>query len=94
MIASVADPGGRLVRENFTVPVRLNDVYLGLSPQFEIVGAGAGERVAYDVIGLNADGRRVAVRGVQWQLVREDWSYDWYLDGGNWRWAYRARHSR
>lgn len=91
MIASVADPGGRLVRESFTVPVRLNNVYLGVSPQFENRRAGAGERVAYDVIGVNADGRRAAVRGVQWQLVREDWSYDWYLDGGNWRWRRTGR---
>ena len=91
MIASVADPGGRLVREGFTVPVRLNDIYLGLSPQFENRRAGAGERVAYDVIGVNAEGRRVAVRGVQWQLVREDWSYDWYLDGGTWRWRRTGR---
>lgn len=91
MIASVADPGGRLVREEFVVPVRLSDLYLGLSPQFENRRAGAGERVAYDVIGVNADGRRVAVRGVQWQIVREDWSYDWYLDGGNWRWRRTGR---
>ncbi|MBN8608749.1 MAG: alpha-2-macroglobulin family protein [Caulobacterales bacterium] len=91
MIASVADPGGRLVRESFTVPVRLNDVYLGVSPQFENRRAGAGERVAFDVIGVNAEGRRAAVRGVQWQLVREDWSYDWYLDGGNWRWRRTGR---
>lgn len=91
MIASVADPGGRVVRESFTVPVRLNDVYIGLAAQFENRRAGAGERVAYDVIGLNADGRRVAVRGVQWQLVREDWNYDWYLDGGTWRWRRTGR---
>ena len=91
MIASVADPGGRLVRESFTVPVRLNNLYLGLSPQFENRRAGAGERVAYDVIGVNADGQRVAVRGVQWQIVREDWSYDWYLDGGQWRWRRTGR---
>ena len=32
MVASVADPGGRVVRESFTVPVRLNDVYLGMKP--------------------------------------------------------------
>ena len=31
MIASVADPGGRVVRESFTVPVRLRDVYIGLA---------------------------------------------------------------
>jgi uncharacterized protein YfaS (alpha-2-macroglobulin family) len=91
MIASVADPGGRLVREDFTVPVRLNDLYLGLAPQFENRRAGAGERVAYDLIAVNGDGRRVALRGVEWQLVREDWSYDWYLDGGNWRWRRTGR---
>ncbi|HYD89317.1 MAG TPA: alpha-2-macroglobulin [Vitreimonas sp.] len=91
VIASVADPGGRLVRESFTVPVRLSNLYLGLAPQFENRRAGAGERVAYDVIALNADGRRVAARGVQWQLVREDWSYDWYLDNGAWRWRRTGR---
>jgi uncharacterized protein YfaS (alpha-2-macroglobulin family) len=91
MIASVADPGGRVVREGFEVPVRLRDIYLGLSPQFENRRAGAGERVAYDLIALNADGRRVAVRGVQWQIVREDWNYDWYLDGGTWRWRRTGR---
>jgi uncharacterized protein YfaS (alpha-2-macroglobulin family) len=91
MLASVADPGGRVVRESFTVPVRLNNVYLGLAPQFENRRAGVGERVAYDLIALNADGRRVAQRGVQWQLVREDWNYDWYLDNGQWRWRRTGR---
>jgi uncharacterized protein YfaS (alpha-2-macroglobulin family) len=91
MIASVADPGGRLVREGFTVPVRLNPVYLGVAPQFENRRAGAGETVAYDIITLDADGRRTAQRGVQWELVREDWSYDWYLDNGQWRWRRTGR---
>jgi len=91
IIASVADPGGRLVRESFTVPVRLSNTYLGLSPQFENRRAGAGERVAYDVIAVNGDGQRVATRGVQWQLVREEWNYDWYLDNGSWRWRRTGR---
>jgi uncharacterized protein YfaS (alpha-2-macroglobulin family) len=91
MIASVADPGGRVVRESFTVPVRLSDLYIGLKPTFENRRAGAGERVAYDVIAVNANGQRAAARGVQWQLVREDWNYDWYLDGGTWRWRRTGR---
>ncbi len=91
MIVSVADPGGRLVREGFMLPVRLGDLYIGLKAQFENRRAGAGERVAYDVIALNGAGNRVGVRGVQWQLVREDWSYDWYLDSGNWRWRRTGR---
>ena len=60
------------------MPVRLNDVYLGLQPQFENRRAGAGERVAFDVIAVNADGRRVArarramaarARGLELRLV-------------------------
>ncbi|HVY86259.1 MAG TPA: alpha-2-macroglobulin [Caulobacterales bacterium] len=91
VVASVADPGGRMVRESFTVPVRLRNVYLGLKPRFENSRAGAGQRVAYELIALNADGRRAVVHGVQWQLVREDWSYDWYLDNGTWRWRRTGR---
>ena len=91
MVASVADPGGRVVRESFTVPVRLSNVYIGVKPQFENRRAGAGERVAFDVIAVNGDGQRVAARGVQWQMVREDWSYDWYLDNGTWRWRRTGR---
>jgi len=91
MIASVADPGGRVVRESFTVPVRLNDFYFGLKPTFENRRAGQGEVVGFDVIALNGSGQRVAVRGVQWQVVREEWNYDWYLDGGQWRWRRTGR---
>ena len=47
--------------------------------------------MGYDVIALNGNGQRVAVRGVQWQIVREDWNYDWYLDGGQWRWRRTGR---
>jgi alpha-2-macroglobulin len=91
MIASVSDPGGRVVREGFTVPVRTRDLYIGLKPTFENRRAGAGERVAYDVIAVNGQGARVGVRGLQWQLVREEWNYDWYLDGGQWRWRRTGR---
>ncbi|MES1197562.1 MAG: alpha-2-macroglobulin [Pseudomonadota bacterium] len=91
VVAGVADPGGRMVRESFTVPVRLRNVYFGLKPRFENDRASSGQGISYDLIALNADGHRAAVRGVQWQIVREDWSYDWYLDNGNWRWRRSGR---
>jgi alpha-2-macroglobulin len=91
MTASVADPGGRQVREGFALPVRLRDLYIGLKPGFENRRAGEGEAAGFDVIALNGAGARVGVRGVQWQVVREDWNYDWYLDGGQWRWRRSGR---
>jgi hypothetical protein len=91
VIASVADPGGRVVREDFVVPVRLNNVYFGLKPSFEGRRAGLGETIGFDLIAVNPDGARIGARGVQWRLVREEWSYDWYLDGGQWRWRRTGR---
>src|SRR5262249_53562568 len=91
VVASVADPGGRMVRESFTLPVRTHDLYLGLKARFENQRAETGQTIGYDLVTVNAMGQRVAARGIQWQLVREDWSYDWYLDNGSWRWRRTGR---
>ncbi|MFT3729281.1 MAG: alpha-2-macroglobulin [Terricaulis sp.] len=91
VVASVADPGGRVVRESFTLPARTDDLYIGIKPTFENQRAGAGQRVAFDVIAVNALGQRAGVRNVEWQIVREDWNYDWYLDNGTWRWRRTGR---
>ena len=64
VVASVADPGGRVVRESFTLPARTDDLYIGIKPTFENRRAGAGERVAFDVVAVNAQGQRASVRNV------------------------------
>ncbi|MDX2234476.1 MAG: alpha-2-macroglobulin [Hyphomonadaceae bacterium] len=89
VIASVAEPGGRVVRENFDIPVRLQSQYIGVKSR----GDGwlrAGQPAVFDVIAVNAEGARVAAR-LQWRLVEEDWSYDWYLEGGQWKWRRTGR---
>ncbi len=91
VVASVSDPGGRVVRDRLALPVRLSNVYFGLKPRFENARAGEGKPAAYELIAVNGAGARVAVRAVQWRLVREDWNYDWYLDGGQWRWRRTGR---
>ncbi len=91
VVASVADPGGRVVRESFQMPVRLSDAYLGVKPRFENRSVGRGRPVAFDVIAMNAAGQRASLQNVSWQIVEEDWSYDWYLDNGTWRWRRTGR---
>lgn len=89
VIASVLEPGGRVVRENFDIPVRLKAQYLGVKPK----GDGyvrAGQSASFDVIAVDANGRRAASR-VTWRMVEEDWSYDWYLEGGQWKWRRTGR---
>ncbi|MES1202910.1 MAG: MG2 domain-containing protein, partial [Pseudomonadota bacterium] len=91
VVATVAEPGGRTVREGFDVPVRTNDVYLGVKPVFDGGYVAENAKVAFNLIALNPAGQRAIARGVTWQLVEEDWSYDWYLEGGQWKWRRTGR---
>jgi hypothetical protein len=91
VVTSVADPGGRVVRESFALPVRLQNRYIGVKDAFDNGVVAEGRAPAFDVVVVDAAGAQVAARGVAWTLVREDWSYDWYLDGGQWRWRRTGR---
>jgi alpha-2-macroglobulin len=90
VVASVAEPGGRVVRESFRIPVRTRDIYLGVRPKFDSGRVNEGGRADFELAALNAAGARAATR-VSWRLVEEDWNYDWYLDGGRWKWRRSGR---
>lgn len=89
--ATVSDPGGRPVRQGLAIPVRLSGLYLGVRPRFENDVVRENGAAAFDVIALDPAGDRVAARNVLWRLVEEDWSYDWYLQDGEWRWRRTGR---
>ncbi len=89
--ASVSDPGGRMVRQGFDVPVRLSNAYLGVRATFENDTVPEGAPAGFEVIALSPAGAPVAVRDAEWTLVEEDWSYDWYLQDGDWRWRRTGR---
>jgi alpha-2-macroglobulin len=91
VVATVSEPGGRTVREGFDVPVRTNKVYLGVKPAFDGDHVADNGRAGFQLIALDPQGRRAIANGVTWQLVEEDWSYDWYLDGGQWKWRRTGR---
>lgn len=91
IVASVADPGGRVVRESFSIPVRLSNRYIGVRQRFDNGAIASGGTANFDIVAVDAAGRQSAARGVSWTLVEEDWSYDWYLDGGVWRWRRTGR---
>ncbi|WP_427450744.1 alpha-2-macroglobulin family protein [Litorimonas sp. WD9-15] len=89
VIAGVAEPGGRYVRENRFIPVRPLDLYTGFDPKFD----GRADRqlaAQIDLISLNAAGERVAA-DLTWTLVKEERDYNWYRQYD--RWQYRVRTS-
>ncbi|MGC1302673.1 MAG: alpha-2-macroglobulin, partial [Caulobacteraceae bacterium] len=79
--ASVLEPGGRPVTEGMTLKLRLKPVYFGV----KITQGALGEEQtqSYDVIAVDAQGRRVAHR-VNYTLISENWTYDWFEQNGRW----------
>jgi uncharacterized protein YfaS (alpha-2-macroglobulin family) len=83
--ASVFEPSGRPVTEGATLVIRPRPLFLGVKVD-TTDSSGSEPKVGLDVIAVNAQGARVAASGVQWSLVSENWTYDWYQDNGRWRW--------
>jgi hypothetical protein len=91
VVATVFEPGGRTVREGFSIPVRLTPRYIGLRLKGEAYSVPENGRGVVEVTLVDGAGQRAPGQGLSWTLVREDWSYDWYLDSGQWRWRRTGR---
>ncbi len=89
--AAVLEPGGRAVREQMDLSVRLSRRYLGLRPTFEGGSAGENTPLAFDVVAVDRAGKRVAQGDLAWRLIEEDYGYDWYLQDGQWKWRRTGR---
>ncbi len=85
---SVFEPGGRPVTEEADLKVRLKPLYLGVRAT---AGPGAEPLETFDVIAVDAMGRRVAAPGVRYRLISERWNYDWYEQNGRWAWRRTSR---
>lgn len=79
-----AEPGGRYVKNSTRVPVRTNDIYIGMKPDFD----GRVERnkpFTFNVKAVDWQGAPVSLNDAEWVLVEEDWHYNWYKSYGSWR---------
>ncbi|MBI1341001.1 alpha-2-macroglobulin family protein [bacterium] len=82
---SALEPGGRPVRDDVRVPYRPNERYLAVKQAFEY-SADEGKPASFEIAAVDRAGALKAGE-VNWRLVRIDWKYDWYREGGGeWRW--------
>jgi uncharacterized protein YfaS (alpha-2-macroglobulin family) len=86
--ASVFEPGGRPVSEQASLKVRLKPLYLGVRTT---AGSGDEPVQTFEVIAVDAFGRRIAAPKVHYRLISERWNYDWYEQGGRWAWRRTSR---
>jgi uncharacterized protein YfaS (alpha-2-macroglobulin family) len=88
---AVLEPGGRAVTSEVVLPYRPRGHYVGLATELEDGRAEIGAPVRYRVLAVDAAGEPLEQR-LQWRLVRNDWTYDWYrTQEGEWRWRRSRR---
>jgi len=85
LVVGVVEPGGRVVRESARIPVRPDEYYVGLKLAGDKRSFGEGDTVAVEAALLDREGA-VFEGELEWRLVEEDYWFDWYREGGEWRW--------
>ena len=90
-VLSAIEPGGRAVRDDVRIAYRPEARYVGLKPAFDDRSSKEGEAASFEVVSLDRTGARKAAN-INWRLVRIDWKYDWYREGGGaWQWRQSRR---
>jgi len=75
---SVFEPSGRAVSESVTRPIRQRPLAIGLrSPAGDEAVPRASRRASMSSRSMRT-AKRVAAKGLHWELLRENWQYSWY----------------
>ncbi|PHR57972.1 MAG: alpha-2-macroglobulin [Robiginitomaculum sp.] len=85
-----SEPGGRYVKNSTRIPVRTNDIYIGIKPNFDNRVA-RNTPFSMNVMAVDWQGKALSLKGAEWVLVEEDWHYNWYRTRGSWRYRREYR---
>ncbi len=90
VVVGVVEPGGRPVRESARIPVRPDDFYVGLKLPDGRYSFGVDDTVEIGAVLIDWQGQ-VADGEIEWKLYQQDYWFDWYRDGGQWKWRRQWR---
>ena len=81
--ATVNDVDGRAALSQTTKVLHTADRFIGLKPEFADLPDGAIAK--FDLALVDGDGKSLAGEGLKWELVKEDYTYNYYFRDGRWQ---------
>ena len=78
------EAGGRAVERSLDIGIRPQSDMIGIRPDFSGGEVPEGGTAKFSVIAADPEGRRKALPGALWRLVRIDRNYQWYRSGSSW----------
>jgi uncharacterized protein YfaS (alpha-2-macroglobulin family) len=91
---SMAESGGRAVERKLTLPVSPEAAMIGLKPAFSGRSLDDGANADFDVVMVAPDGNRLEQKGLRYDLLRVETSYQWYRRSGQWEYEPVKRTQR
>ena len=79
-----SEGGGRAVERSVDLKVATEGPRIGIKPLFEDAQVAENSEAGFQLIAVDADGRRIAMPGVSWSLVKVERNYQWYRQGNSW----------
>ncbi|HEY8246809.1 MAG TPA: alpha-2-macroglobulin [Hyphomicrobium sp.] len=84
VILRLRESGGRTIERSITIPVDLKQARMGIKPLFKGTDLDEKQTASFEVVVLDAEGKRVAADGLTWVLNRLDTNWQWYRRDGQW----------
>ncbi len=91
---SMADTGGRAVERSVTLPVTPSAAMIGVKPLFKGSSLEDGANADFDVVMAAPDGKTLAQKGLKYELLKIETSYQWYRQNGQWEYEPIKRTER
>ncbi|WP_245304294.1 alpha-2-macroglobulin family protein, partial [Hoeflea olei] len=79
-----SESGGRAVERSVTLDVAPEGPHIGIKPDFPDDQVSENTEAGFSVIAVDAAGKRMAMPGASWSLLRIERNYQWYRDGNSW----------
>ena len=94
IIIGMAESGGRAVERKLTLPIAPAAAMIGVKPAFNGRALADGANADFDVVMVAPDGKTVAAKGLRYELLRVETSYQWYRANGQWNYEPVKRTQR
>ncbi|MER9363856.1 alpha-2-macroglobulin family protein [Mesorhizobium sp. M0500] len=78
------ETGGRAVERSLNIGIRPQGHMIGIRPDFDDDEVPQGGTAKFSLIAVDPDGKREALKGAQWSLVKVERSYQWYRSSNSW----------
>ncbi|MFB9978626.1 MG2 domain-containing protein [Mesorhizobium kowhaii] len=78
------ETGGRAIERSLNIGIRPQGHMIGIRPDFADNEVPQGGTAKFSLIAVDPDGKREALKGAQWTLVKVDRNYQWYRSNNSW----------